>query len=219
MVSSTRTRVVIGISAAVWFFVALAAGQDGALDVSLRTFSLAGSIVAFVFAIYDKYLWKLGPVRRFTGKPLVEGTWRGTLHSDYIRPGETEAIAPIPTVIRITQTDSKLLVTQFTNESTSITEQGQLSKEADGRWRLSWLYRNEPRLTIQNRSDVHRGAADLWITGTNGCELQGGYFTSRKTRGDFKFTEWSAHSFADAQAALDSSEFGSAKPFVRETHF
>jgi hypothetical protein len=219
MVSSTRTRVIIGIAAAVWFFVALAAGQDGALDVSLRTFSLAGSIVAFVFAIYDKYLWKLKPVRQFTGKPLVEGTWRGVLQSDYVRPGETEVIDPIPTVIRITQTDSKLLITQFTNESTSITEQGELTKEADGRWRLSWLYRNEPRLTIQNRSDVHRGAADLWITGPNGCELQGGYFTSRKTRGDFTFTEWSAHSFTDAKAALESSDFGEAKPFVKEAHF
>jgi hypothetical protein len=219
MLSSARTRVVIGIAAAVWFFVALAAGQDGALDVSLRTFSLAGSIVAFVFALYDKYLWRLKLVRQITGKPLVEGTWRGVLQSDYVRPGETNPIEPIPTVIRITQSDTVLLVTQFTKESTSTTEQGQLTKEADGRWRLSWLYRNEPRLTIQNRSDVHRGAAELWITGANGCELQGGYFTSRRTRGDFTFTEWSSQSFTDAKAALESSEFSKAKPFVKETHF
>ncbi|MBV9872122.1 MAG: hypothetical protein JO214_16020 [Frankiaceae bacterium] len=218
MGETARTRVIIGITAAVWFVVALVSGPEGVAEVSLRAFSLAASVVTILLLLYEKWLWRWKAVRYFTKKPLLEGTWRGTLKSDYVPPGKSEPVPPIPTVIRIRQTDTTLFVTQFTSESTSTTEQGRLSKEADGRWRISWLYTNQPRPTIQDRSAVHRGAADLWLSGSHGEVLDGGYFTGRKTRGDLLFDEWCSVPFADASSAFQSLKFVQAHPFVRDDH-
>jgi hypothetical protein len=210
--ASTQTKVAIGIAAVVWFIVAILTNQTVS-TTALKTISIAVSAATIIFLLYDRFIWKVAVVRAFTGKPLVAGTWRGTLQSDYVRPGESDPIPPIPAVIRVTQTDSTLLVTLFTGESQSVTEQGRIVKEADGRWRMSWLYVNNPRPSLQHRSNVHHGVCDLYLSGSDGEALVGQYFTSRKTTGEIRFAEWSKHSYGDAASALAGSDFGTARPF------
>lgn len=214
MVSKTQTKIAVGIAAVVWFLVALFTGE-GVSTTALRTVTLAGSIATILLLLYDRFIWKWSVVRAFTGKPVVAGTWRGTLQSDYMRPGESAPVAPISTVIRVKQTNSTLSVTLFTAESQSVTEQGALYREADDRWRMSWIYVNDPRASVQHMSQQHRGVCDLYLSGKDGESLAGKYFTSRKTTGEMTLTEWSRHSYHDAASALSSDDFEHAKPFVR----
>ncbi|WP_280447120.1 hypothetical protein [Nocardia brasiliensis] len=213
MDGSLRPRIAIGVAALVWLAIAIASGRDDGQWVALRTFSIAGAVVTLLFLVYERWGWAWRFVRFFTGKPNLNGTWRGKLQSDFERDGRR--IDPIPTVLRIKQTDSSVWVTLFTAESCSTTEMGKLVNDADGRWRVTFVYTNKPRPEVSGRSSQHQGVCELFITG-RGDSLGGSYFTSRKTTGELRFTEWSHHKFSDAASALASNEFGSPKLFVRE---
>lgn len=213
MSSSSHIKSVVGIAAAVWFIIALVTGADA--TNFLKYFSMVASIVTLLFLAYDRFLWRLSVVRRFTGKPSLAGTWRGQLKSSYVRPDESTPVTPIPVVIRVTQSNSVLTVTQFTDESISKSDRGQLVKESDGRWCMSWIYENAPRAEVRDRSDRHLGYCDLTLSGSAAGEtLVGQYFTDRNTRGEIEFSEYSKNYYPDAKTALASADFKRAYPFV-----
>jgi SMODS-associating 2TM, beta-strand rich effector domain len=212
--ASTRVKVAIGIAAVIWFVVAILTHQT-ASTTALRTISIAGSAVTIIFLLYDRYLWRSPIVRTFTGKPLVAGTWRGTLQSDYVPPGKSRPVPTIPAVIRVEQTDSNLYVTLFTNESQSVSDLGRLVRESDGRWRITWQYISSPRPPVRHRSNVHQGVCDVYLTGVYGEGLAGQYFTNRKTGGEVHFGEWSKRQYSDAESALKGTDFTQAHPLAR----
>jgi hypothetical protein len=211
MVNSTQTRVAVGIAAVVWFAIAFFSGDHHGQWTALKAFSTGGSLATLALLAYDRWIWAWPLVRRLTGKPNLNGTWRGELHSDFLRDGKK--IDPIPTAIRVKQTNSQLYVTLFTGESFSVTEMSELVKEADERWRLSFVYTNKPRAEVRSRSDQHQGVCELYITGLDDS-LTGNYFTGRKTTGEMKFTDWSKARYGDAVTALAASDFTKPKPFA-----
>jgi len=213
LVSRTTQQIIIGIVAVVWLVLALLTGQPLS-PTPLKLYSVGGTVVAFVLLGYERYAWRWRVVRRFTGVPLLAGTWRGTLISSHIKPDGTK-VAPTPTVLRITQTASILTVTLFTGESTSVSKAVALKRLPDNRWSLSWFYENTPRPEVRHRSERHCGAAEVFLGGRDGEELTGEYFTDRMTRGELQLREWSAHSYGTAEAALKATEFGTPQPFAR----
>lgn len=212
MVHATQIRIIVGIAAAIWFAIALFS-ESGGEWTALRTVSIAGTAITMLFLAYERWIWRWKAVRYFTGKPDLNGTWRGELHSDFERDGKR--IDPIPTVVRIHQTNSQIVVTQFTGESTSLSELAELKKLSDGRYCALFTYTNTPRPGVRNRSDIHTGLCDLNISGDSNS-LSGGYFTSRKTTGDIWFTEWSKRKYGDAQSALEADTFTTPAPFAKE---
>jgi SMODS-associating 2TM, beta-strand rich effector domain len=212
MVERKTVQIIVGIVAGVWLVLALLAGQTLS-PMPLRLYSVSVAAVTLVFLTYDQYLWRWKFVRYFTGLPLLEGTWRGTLFSSFIRDGQQ--IPPTSVVLRIKQSAFSVSITLFTAESSSVSEQARLTKESDGRWRLSWLYANTPRPSVRYRSDRHHGACYLYIGATSQDGLRGEYFTDRLTRGELKLTEWSKHKYDGAESALASQDFEKPHPFVR----
>lgn len=207
-----KVRIGIGIAALVWLVLALLAGQ-GFSQVPLRIYSIAGTIAALVFALWERFIWKWKIVRYFTGVPLVAGTWRGELISSYMHPDGSN-VPPIPTAIYVSQSASKCTVTLFTGESKSISEHAKLIHDPDGRWRLSWQYVNTPRPGVRDRSERHKGAGEVYIGSQPGEGLEGAYFTDRRTDGELRFTEWSAARFSSTESALAADGFNHASPFV-----
>jgi hypothetical protein len=158
-------------------------------------------------------MWRWSIVRRFTGVPLLAGTWRGIIESSFTKPDGTR-VAPIPAALRITQNASALTVTLFTGESSSKSSSVQLMRLDDERWRLNWLYENVPRLAVRDRHDRHCGAAELFLGGRDGEEMSGEYFTDRLTQGELHFTEWSPQYYGNAASALKSADFIQPQPFA-----
>lgn len=211
---NTKVRVGIAIAAAVGLILALLEGQ-GVSQTPFRVFSIGGLIATLVFALWERFIWKWKIVRYFTGVPLIAGTWRGEMVSQYTKPDGTR-VGPIPTVLYVSQTASTVTVTLFTGESQSVSERAKLIRDADGRWRLSWQYVNTPRPEVRHRSEPHRGAAEVGIGAQPGEGLLGSYFTDRPTQGEMHLVEWSPLRYSRAESALSGDDFRQVRPYVRD---
>jgi hypothetical protein len=199
--SRLRIQVVAAITAAIGFVLPLVYGGKPSLSTALRAYSFSVSAVIVLFLIYDRFVWHWSIVRRFTKKPDLRGTWLGELRSSYVRNGEP--IEPISGILRIRQTNSIQQVTLFTGESSSVTEQSQMAKEPDDRWRLSWTYSNVPRAFVRHRSDCHLGTAEVTFDPREG--LVGSYYTDRLTRGEMAFPKRSRKLYASVTGAQEDS--------------
>lgn len=210
-----RLQIVVGLVAAVWFVLALFTGQ-ALSPTPLRLYSISGTVVTLALLGYERFLWRLDVLRRLTGVPLIDGTWRGVLHSSYVHEDGTPA-SPIRVALRVTQTASTFTATLFTAESYSVSRQERLMRLSDQRWCLSWLYDNAPKPTVRHRSERHVGACELRLSGRAGEELAGEYFTDRLTRGELHLTEWSPDHYASGKAAFAAADFVVPAPFPRRS--
>jgi hypothetical protein len=146
---------------------------------------------------YEHVAWHWAWVRVLTKQPDLRGTWLGELTSSYEREGQQ--VAAIPSILRITQTAWSQQVTLFSGESSSVTEQSQLVREPDGRWRLTWTYANTPRTSVRHRSAYHLGTAEVICDATAG--LRGSYYTDRLTRGEIAMARRSPKLYSSVAAA------------------
>jgi hypothetical protein len=208
-----RVRIAVGITAAVWLVLALLA-DESISPTPLRIYSVAGAIVTIVFLLWEKQIWRWRRIRRFTGVPLVSGTWRGQIISSYEENGKS--VGSVPAFLHISQTASSVVVTLFTQESSSTSERAALIAGEDGHWRLTWQYANTPRHSVRSRSTRHLGAAELKVGALQGEGLDGSYFTDRQTGGEMKFTEWSPRRYSSMSSGLSGKDFQPSLPFARE---
>ena len=211
MSNRTSQQIIVGIVVITWLGIALLTGQTLS-PTPLKLYSISGSIVSLVALSYERYIWRWRFVRRFTGVPLLAGTWRGSLISSYVSTSGGPKTA-VPIAIRVTQTASVVTVTQFTAESTSSSRQVRLAKLPDGRWQLAWSYENTPRSGVRDRSGLHRGFAEA-LLGENGDSLEGEYFTDRLTRGELHLPTWSPTAYGTAESAFQASDFISPSSYV-----
>jgi hypothetical protein len=75
------------------------------------------------------------------------------------------------------------------------------------------VYRNEPKLSVRDRSPIHYGAIVLDVQGDPVKELAGCYWTDRNSRGELRTLakhDWLAGSFKEAQELLPLATKASA---------
>jgi len=172
----------------------------------LRPLSTATTVVIWVALAFDLYLWKLPIFNWFVKRPVIDGTWRVELRSNWIDP---KTNAPMPTIIAymvVRQTLSSLSMRLLTEESISTLVGTEIVCSEDGLYCISGVYRNEPWYDFRQRSEIHYGG--LWLQIADEKEkktITGHYWTDRNTAGSMKLTERVSkrvQSFAAAQAAL-----------------
>jgi|GEM_PF-7016086 len=136
--------------------------------------------------LFDKYLWKLGLVKKYTKMVDFSGKWEGSLRSSFSPELEMKVVATIK------QTWSEISVhcvftNLITNErTTSSSESAHIVPEYDNMMSLlSFTYRNK---SINHKLVVreHRGTNDLYLSGYDEnkkkhMELRGDYYNNRGT--------------------------------------
>lgn len=204
MPSRSQFQVAIGIAAAVWAVMLLLQGV--ALEASyLRPYSFAVGAVILCFLAFDRWLWRLKPVARMAGRPVLRGTWKGLLTSTWIDPTTSKQVSPLDVFLVVRQTYSTISMSLVTAESTSTSLVGSLDAPRHGVPTVSATYRNTPRLLLQNRSRIHHGALVLEVHGSPAARLTGSYWTDRDTKGELTFDGRSSKLHTDyASAAADA---------------
>jgi SMODS-associating 2TM, beta-strand rich effector domain len=66
---------------------------------------------------------------------------------------------------------------------------GLLDRTGDGVYGLYSIYRNTPRLSVRHRSPIHHGALMLDISGEPASQLEGFYWTDRRTMGELELDQ------------------------------
>lgn len=140
-------------------------------------YGYAGEAIAFsalIMVAYEKWLWRYNP---FEEMPTLKKKYKGTLRSTY------DGIER-ETTLEIKQTLLSIEVIFITEESKSKSISSSIEK-IQGEWQLTYCYLNVPQANVRDRSSIHYGTALLCVE--NPEEIQGEYFTDRKTTGDMKF--------------------------------
>jgi hypothetical protein len=164
-------------------------------------------VVVLLFAIFDNWLWGLGPIKRLVKRPNLNGTWKGTLTSLRADSGSQEvAHPPIPIFLVVRQSYLDLSITLLSEESRSRSIAGLLQANHPDDFTVYYHYTNIPGLAVRDRSPVHSGGARLDIAGVSPLSMDGEYWTDRRTRGTFTVRRASKKrygTYAEAAAELN----------------
>ncbi len=204
----TRSQVyaVVAIAAVVWTVLLLTQGV--ALQPSyLKPFSFAVTAVVVCFEVFDRWLWRWGPLPALTGRPVMRGTWKGVVNPMWVDPTTGEPTSARDAFLTVRQTYSTIAVTLLTAESRSTSLVASLdAKRGDGAT-AQWLFMNTPRLPLQGRSRVHHGAVMLEVHGAPPNRLTGCYWTDRDSKGELDFCIRSPVLHTDFQASSGDPRF------------
>lgn len=179
------------ISAIAW--IALATIQNVNLSNLVDFFKLIPTVISidvFIVIIFTKWLWKY-PIFKdwLVPFPDLNGTWLGSINSDYIDPETQQRKAPIPVMFTIRQNYSSINCIMHTNEMKSylISEGFNVNKDKQIK-QLSYIYTSKPGILITDRSPQHDGAIIFDIIEKPEKKLVGRYWTDRKTKGEIILT-------------------------------
>jgi hypothetical protein len=174
-----------------WFSVAYIRGLNLS-DVFdfFKVLPTVAIIDGVLIAIFIKWGWKLWIFKNWLVPfPDLNGTWEGTIKTTWIDPKTGQTPAPIPAILTIKQTFTKISCVMRTAEMTSYSFSEDFKLESDNQLKqLSYSYTSKPLTTISDRSPVHDGSIVFEIIGDPVQKLKGQYWTARKTTGEIIMT-------------------------------
>lgn len=159
----------IAFLSVVIFLLLSACMKKGAFE----TIGTTTSIVAVISMIYAKWLWRYNP---FDKTPKLQKHYVGVCVSGFDSSSRDITITVKQTLLSVT-------VNFESDESDSSTIFSDIF-ELHGKKYLSYLYINNPKAAIRERSPIHYGTCTLCLD--NPTKLQGRYFTDRNTTGDIE---------------------------------
>jgi hypothetical protein len=175
--------ILVGLAALTWLAVAVALYGASPDPAFFKPMSFVVGVVGTTLAAWDRFVWRIPKLSAVHGIPDLNGTWVGELKSNWKDPTTGVSPGPIPIVIVIKQTYTAMTVATHTAESSSNSVAAGMHTEPDGRHAIVSLYRNEPRLSVQDRSRIHYGGVRLNLVGSED-HLQGPYWSDRGTSGE-----------------------------------
>ncbi len=208
MLSRLHLSAILLVASAIWGGLLL---YDGVTIEGSWFHPFSGVVGALVLllAAFDLWAWRLRFLHGwFVPRPDLRGTWRVELQSDWRDPATDKVIGPIVAYLVVRQTFSTLSVRMLTAESASELVAAEINKAIDGTYRFAAVYRNEPKLSVRERSPIHYGAIVLDVQEDPVKDLAGHYWTDRNSRGELRTLARHpsiAGSFKEAQTLLPSS--------------
>jgi hypothetical protein len=167
----------------------------------LKPLSTVTSIVIWIAIAFDYYLWRWSIFRWLVKRPVLDGTWRVEIQSNWINPATNAEIAPIEAFMTVTQTLSSLSMRLMTPESTSNLIGAEIICAPDKIYCISGVYHNEPSFAVRHRSEIHYGGLWLQVAEDDEKTITGHYWTDRKTAGTMKLTDRSPRKYQSFAAA------------------
>ena len=155
----------------------------------LHHLSVVTGVVLLLVTCFDRFAWRWRWLHSwFVNRPVVDGTWRAEIVSDWTDPATGITIAPLDGYMVVRQTFSRLSLRLITNESQSELLGAEILRADDGTYRIIGVYRNEPRLTVRDGSPIHYGGLVLQADGSPPTRLEGSYWTDRGTAGELRLS-------------------------------
>jgi hypothetical protein len=136
------------------------------------------SSVMFVYGFYYEFFkrvgWKWAWLRSLgvISTPILEGTWVGTVHSDY--DGENHAPHDVEAVVGQDWTE---IVMRFVGPNSKSHSLSASMVVTEDECILIYDYLNEPNADAPETMHMHRGTARLALAGAD--RLEGDYYTGR----------------------------------------
>jgi len=198
MMKGVHLNAVLAVALVAYGVALFVAGVAVEIDW-LRPFGIVGTVVGVVLGAFDRWLWKVRWLHPwFVETPNIGGTWKGQLTSSADgQIGETfrecylvvrQRFSTVSAVLLTEESESKELAASVYRDS------------ADGQT-LAVTYENVPKRRYRDASPSNRGGMILHIRGDPPKQLDGEYFTSRRTVGEIEF---------DRRSATDAETFAEA---------
>lgn len=200
MASARYVKAILYVAVAVWAIVLLVSGKTLSSSL-LRPLSTVTSVVVLLSMAFELWLWKLPLLHGwFIKRPVIEGTWKAEIRSNWRDVAGAE-IPAIQGFVIIRQTLFNLSLRLLTEESSSHLVGTEIVCSVDGLYCVSGVYRNEPRYQDRGHSQIHYGAMWLQVIETPTQMLEGHYWTDRNTAGELRLTERQKNKFQDFKSA------------------
>ncbi|MFZ4965898.1 hypothetical protein ACL9RJ_16710 [Pseudomonas sp. Mn2068] len=177
----------VGTSAVAWFSIAYFSGLD--LSKVLDFFGLIPKVVSIdllVIAAFVKWGWKLKIFRGWLVPfPNLNGSWVGFIYSDWRNPETGVKPLPIPVMLTVNQSFFHISFMMRTSEMESSSYSEGFLIDPDRQIKsVAYMFTSKPRLSLNERSIPHDGAAVFQIIEKPKQKLVGRYWTERLTKGE-----------------------------------
>jgi hypothetical protein len=189
MIEKMHMSAILLFAAGLWGCMLLLEGV-AVTPVYFRPYSTVLGAVMMLLAAFDLWLWRLPILQGWLVKrPVLNGTWRAEIRSNWIDPATGHKIDPIAGFMVARQTFSRLALRLITPESQSELLGAEITRSGDGSYYVFGVYRNEPRMSVRYRSDIHYGGLALQVAGRPPTRAEGHYWTDRETAGELLLTD------------------------------
>ena len=171
----------------------------------MRVISSTPIIVVGLFAVFDNWAWKWWILPKVTQRPILHGTWHGHLASTWAPDGQKPGDNRYEAFLVITQSFTSIQILLITMESKSRSVIADIVKNGPEDFSVFYHYGNTPRIEVREGSPIHMGGTSFEVFDVRPQELEGEYWTSRKSGGSMAFKRISNKrigSFTDGKKLL-----------------
>lgn len=196
-------KAIIYATVLVWTIV-LYVNHAAITSAWLQHVSTVITIVLYAVMAFDLWLWKLPLLHGwFVKRPVIDGSWKVEIRSNWKDPATGASISPVEGFMVVRQTFSTLSMRLLTAESSSELVGNEIVFSVDGLYCVSGVYRNEARLEVRGKSQIHYGALWLRIIDEPTKKIIGHYWTDRQSMGEMELSDQQKKTFQAFQSARD----------------
>lgn len=184
--------ILLAISGVTWFATIAWAGMDPSHFIEfMKPISTVLSVDMLFILAFIKWGWRWPYLQGWlVPYPDLNGTWIGTIQTNWKDPHTGVSPGPIATMLTIQQTFGHISCVMRTKEMVSYSfEEGFRIDPERQRKQLTYSYTSKPNVNLRDRSTPHDGTATLNIIATpRARKLEGEYWTQRGTAGTLSLT-------------------------------